>query len=89
MSTLNWVIENQPIESVILTQLSIKNNLLADEKGNRKGRDVVICIYIYNIDLLQALQRSLFSELILMILMTMTMMTMMMTGQTWMMEMIR
>ena len=36
VSTLNWVFENQPMVSGILTQSSSRNNLLADEKGHWK-----------------------------------------------------
>ncbi len=53
MPTFNWVFENQPKESGILTQPSrykrAEINLLSDGKGSQQGdpSSCLICIYIY------------------------------------------
>ena len=53
MQCFYWVIENQPMVALILTQHSSrKKNLEADE------REVVVCIYIYTIDLFLWLEIS-------------------------------
>ena len=46
--TLNWVIKNQIMMLVILIQPSSR----IQKKVIEKGREVVICTYIYTIDLL-------------------------------------
>ena len=50
MPNFNWVLENQPIASVILTQPSrhkrVESNLLADEKGLQQGNPDS-CLLIY------------------------------------------
>ena len=53
MQPFYWVIENQPMVSLILAHQVAENNLEADERGHwkRKGRSCLF-IYIYTIDLL-------------------------------------
>ena len=61
MPTFNWVFENRPIASLVLTQPSrykrAESNLLADEKGPQQGNPgsgLVMHLYIYK-DLLAIL----------------------------------
>ena len=50
--TLNWVFENQPIMSGILTQPSGRKLFASRRKRSLEKGGVVICIYNYTIDML-------------------------------------